>query len=237
MRWHGLRDWLDRGEESRDTWAAGRLCACSDLDEARILAVARTRIVSLTTTLDYYDTDSYHGDPAFFYHPSGCTRVLLWPVRLEWGLGWMPEQYRRPQRPEDLAAALARFPPRPSWQPVGDLVDPACSEGGGPILDAGTTVRVGGAYGCNPPGDNGFDAFRQDVEITSVPWLGCGQPGVMGTLANVQIRGADGSRGPCVIARLALVPLDELLLTDPSAAAALREELRAVGPATLRVGI
>jgi hypothetical protein len=147
----------------------------------------------------------------------------------------MPEQYRRPRRPEDLAAALARFSPRPSWRTVGDLVDPACSEGGGPTLDAGTTVSVGSAYGYSAPGNNGFDACRQDVEIASGPWMRCGPPSWEGTVANAQIRQVDGSRGPCVIARLALVPPDEPLLADPAAAAALREELSAVGPDTLRV--
>jgi hypothetical protein len=228
MRWHGLRTWLDRGEELRDAWAAGRLCACSDLDGARIFAIARARIASLTTTLDYYDRDSYHGAPSYFYHPTGSTRVLLWPVRLEWGLGWLPESHRQLQTPEDLAAALACLSAPRRARTVGDLVDPACAKGSGPILDAGTTVSAGTTHGYPAPGDNGFDALHQDVRIASGPWEG--------TLANLQVREVfDEPRGPCLIARLALVPPDEPLLANPAAAAALREELIAVGPDTLRV--
>jgi hypothetical protein len=218
----GLGAWFGRRDQERAAWSVGRFCACSALSDAQLTAIAASRLTSLGPTLDAYREDSNYGAPSCFYYPRGSTRVLLWPVRLALTLGWMPEQHRRPSTPDALAASLMRFPLPRETRTVGDLVDPVCRDDGGPVLDGGTVVRIGEAYGYSAPGDNGFDACDQDVEIVDGPW--------QGMLTNLRLRAlADGSPGPCLLARLALVAPDEPMLEDPEGALGLLVETRAAG--------
>ena len=160
---------------------------------------------------------------ARFWHQEGGTCVSAWPIRLAWGLWWMKEPRPDPSTRDELASALRQQPPGDleSWA-VGSLVDPdhksIAKVGGprvdtpGPILEVGTRI-VAGRF--QPDGCDGFDS--QLMTVASGPWSG--------TLVDVRV-GRAGA--PYLIARLGIVPVDEPIAIDHTAADDLLARLRDV---------
>lgn len=156
-------------------------------------------------------------------HRTGQEYVSAWPIRMTWGLWWMKGLVVPPSTPADLAAALLRQPPKdPASWAVASMIDPMAQivikrgaprvEAPGPILPAGTRFTAGMFM---PDGCDGFDA--QLLTVASGPWSG--------TLVDTRI-GRAGE--PYVIARLGIMPPEQPLASDPTAAAALLERLRQV---------